>query len=327
VYGISLDADIAVCSPGFFPYRHKKLINSSLKQSISSKEVTGGDGAMLQYEYVYGKKLEASIEDCRFDETYIALQNGTTISTALQDFYIFDEIVTLAAGAGSVAQTPTSKIYVEKPDNTIVTVTPTAKAFTVSGLTTEKVKVSYRYQDTIDSITINADDFPKSYELTMFTKICDKNGVKANVQIIIPQFKLSGSLDISLTQDGVSTSKMDGKALAADDDATGKQYYAKVLIKPVTGSAVVLTGIAVTPPSATLDVSDGDTLQLEVIGIQGGIKANINNPSGTTFASSDATKATVGETTGLVTAVAAGTTIITATNGSFTDEVNITVQA
>lgn len=304
----------------------KTLINSSLKQSISSKEVRGGDGNMLQYEYTYGKQLEVSIEDSRFDEAYIAIQNGVSIVSALQDFYILDEMITLAGGAGAVAQTPVGKLYVEKPNGSIVTITPVAKNFTVAGLTTETVKVSYRYEDTVDSITISADDFPHTYELIMYSKICDKNGVKAHVEIVIPEFKPSGALDISLTSEGVSTSKMDGKTYAATNATTGDEYYAKVMIKPVTGSAVVLTGIAVTPATATLDASDVDTLQLSVIGIQSGVKSNIANPQGTTYATSAAGVALV-SVGGLISCVAPGNCVITATNGSYTDICNITVVA
>lgn len=304
----------------------KTLINSSLKQSISSKEVRGGDANKLQYEYTYGKQLEASIEDSRFDEAYIAIQNGVSIISALQDFYILDEVVVLAAGAGTVLQTPVGKLYVEKPDGSIVTITPVGKNFTVAGLTTEVVKVSYRYQAVIDSITISADEFPHAYELIMYSKICDNTGVKANVEIIIPQFKPSGAIDISLTADGVSTSKMDGKAYATVDTATGKEYYAKVLIKAVSGSSAVLTSIAVTPSAATLDVSDGDTLQLQVIGIQSGLKSNIVNPTGSTYATSSGAVATV-SASGLITAIGAGSCTVTITNGVYTDICNITVEA
>lgn len=83
------------------------------------------------------------------------------------------------------------------------------------------------------------------------------------------------------------------------------------------------TAIDVQPSAYTCDLSDGETVQLQV-----NFTPFDANDEAVTFVSSDPTKATV-NATGLVTPVAAGATTITVTNtqSGKTDTVAITVQA
>lgn len=71
------------------------------------------------------------------------------------------------------------------------------------------------------------------------------------------------------------------------------------------------------PPAATLAV--GAKLQLNPVPVPFGLKATI------TYASSDATKASVDSATGVVTGVAAGSAVITATSGSVATSITVTV--
>lgn len=294
----------------------KTLINSSIKQAVSNKEIRGGFGNALLYDYSYGKMLDITIEDAKMDEAYIAMNNGTTIVTEARKHYILDEVVTLTGGQGVLAQTPVGTIYVQKPDNTIVTVTPTGKNFDMTGfgLTgTEQVKVTYRENAIVDSITIDATRYPKTYELTMIAKMFTKDGQNAEVQIIIPRFKPSGNFELSFTAEGVSTSKLEGKALADENSE-----YATYNVKYLLGNASQMTALAAVPGEVNL--TTGQTAQLTVYGIQGGAKANIVNPDGTTYATSDAAVVTV-NATGLITYVGAGNAVVTVTNGSLKDYV------
>jgi hypothetical protein len=308
----------------------KALMNSALKQAVESMSIKGGFGNKLLFEYNHDKMLDASIESATWDESYLAINNNALITTGADNIYIVDEIVVLTAGVGSVAQTPVGTVYVQKADGTFLTVTPNVKEITVAGGAATTVKVTYKYSTSVDKIIVGADTYPKAYRLILKAKLFQSSGGQTqtgDLEIIIENYKISGNYEITFSASGASTSKIDGKALVATNSTTGEDYYAEVRIKPLTGSAQTLTGIALTPGTATIDASDLETLQLTVIGIQGGVKANITNPTGTTFASSDAAKATVHATSGLVTAVAAGSTTITATNGSLTDICVVTVQA
>lgn len=78
--------------------------------------------------------------------------------------------------------------------------------------------------------------------------------------------------------------------------------------------------ISMTPPTATIDVSDGSTQQLTVT------SEGVNVTADSEFVSSDPTKATV-SASGLVSPVAAGSSTITATYADKTDTTVITVTA
>jgi len=307
----------------------KTLMNSALKQAVESMDIKGGFGNKLLFEFNHDKMLDASIESATWDESYLAINNNALITTGADNIYIIDESVTLIGGNGTLAQTPVGTVYVQKADGTFVSITPVGTTITVPGGVATTVKATYKYSTTVDKIIVGADTYPKTYRLILKAKLFQSSSGQTqtgDLEIIIENYKITGNYEITFSANGASTSKIDGKALVATN-SSGEDYYAEVRIKPLSGSAVTLTQIAVTPGTVTLDASDGDTQQLTVIGIQGGVKANITNPTGTTFASSDATKASVHATSGLVTAVAAGSAIITATNGSLTDICSVTVEA
>lgn len=303
----------------------KTLINSAFKQAVQSTPIRGGFGSKKLFNFLSQKDLTASLEDARWDESYLAIQNNALIQTGADNIYTVDEPVTLVAGAGAVLQTPVGNLYVQKPDNTIVTITPTGKNFTVAGLTTEAVRVTYRYSTTVDKIVINADDYPKAYRLVLKAKLfLSKSGQSqtGDLEIIIENYQPDGNYEIAFSDKGASTSKLNGTALVATDSITGKDYYAEVRIRNLTGTSIQLSQIAVSPNPVTL-TSGSSTQQLTVIGIQSGAKANIINPDGTTFVSSVPATATV-SAGGLITRVAIGSTVITATNGALTDTVEVT---
>lgn len=103
--------------------------------------------------------------------------------------------------------------------------------------------------------------------------------------------------------------------------ATGVYNFNYIESAPNTESIVEVESIEVTPASKTIDLSEGETVQLVVAFTP----ANASSKD-VTYVSSDPTKATV-SATGLVTPVATGTTTITVTtrNGK-TDTSAITVQ-
>lgn len=280
----------------------RTLLNSSIKESVSSKEIVGGNGSKLQYEYEYGKKLESDTEDCQFKEAFFALANGVDIINELDDFYV-KESLTVASGKVTVSQTPVGKVIIEKDDD-LLEITPTSKDVTVAYADGTEVIATYQYNTSVDTITIDGDHFGRTIDLTLIAKICNKNGLFKELNIHIPKYKISGNIDLTLQHDGVSTTKLTGKAL---DDGTGR--YAKIMIKKVDSTSIAYQQIACTDSEISMAVSG--THQLEIIGIRGGVYSNVPiNVSDCTFTSSDATKASV-SAAGLISGVAAGTANIT----------------
>ena len=302
----------------------KTLINSALKETIQSKEITGGFGAGLQYEFSYGKKLECDIEDCKFEPTFLALNNGVLITSETQNYFSHNEVVTLTNGVGNLAQTPIGKIYVEMPDGTNQIVdTNNLKPITI-GTATIDIVCTYQYSTTVDTISIDSDKYPSSIELTLISKVFNANGQSKELQIFIPKYKISGSMDLSFTQDGVSSSKLSGKALA-----TNTNNYAKIMMKTLGTNSVPVIQIACTTAEVTLANAATDTL--EVIGIRGGVYGNVLMSNALLdFTSSAAGVVTAGLHTGLLTWAGAGVATITialTSDNTIIDVVNVTCNA
>ncbi len=87
-----------------------------------------------------------------------------------------------------------------------------------------------------------------------------------------------------------------------------------------------VASIAVTPATVTLDVSDAETQQLTTIATFTGAGGTEDVTNSASYVSSDPTKATV-SSTGLITAVAAGSTTVTATYAGQSDTCAVTVEA
>jgi hypothetical protein len=297
----------------------KTLINSAFTQSVTNDEVRGGFGNGLAYVFSHDKKIDVSVEAANFMVEYIALNNGVGIVNGLKNYFVYDEVVTLSAGSGVVATTPVGSIYVQKADGSIVTVTPSGMNFTVSGGANTTVRVSYQTSTSVDSISIDADKYPNAYELTLIAKIFEGSGQVAELQIKIPQFKISGTFDLTLGAASVSTSKLDGSALVNTDGS-----YATIMIKPVGSTAVTYQAIAATPSAVSVS-SASPTAQITVYGIRGGVYANTVVTAGCTFVSSTPATATV-NSSGQITRVAAGSTTITITHtaSTLTDSVIVT---
>jgi len=303
------------------------LLNSSLKTAVTSTPIRGGFGGKLLFNFKSDKDLTVDLEDARWDETFLALSNNSPIQTVADDYYKLDEIVTLVGGVGTTANVPTTNVYVQKPDNTILTITPSGSTFTVAGLTTETVKVTYRYSTTVDKIVVTADTFPKAYRLILKGKLFQTASGQqqtGEVEIIIENYLLDGKYDITLSQKGASSSKVSGSALIATN-AAGQDYYAEVRIKNLAGSSVQLMQIAASPSTVSLSTIS-PTQQISVIGIQSGLKSNVIIPSADcTFSSATTADVTV-SSSGLLTRVATGSSLITIVHvaSGLKDYVNVT---
>ncbi len=305
----------------------KTLINSALETSVQEMLIKGGFSNKLQYIFNYEKELSVTLEDCRWDETYLAINNGELIQSGAKDIYITENI-TLSGDAGVVTETPVGNIYVVKADKSIVTITPTGKNFTVTGGGDTNVEVTYMYNETVDQIDITTDGFPKAYRLVLKGKLFQKASGQSQtgeLQIIVENFKADGSFTLDFTADGASTSALNGRALEFSE--AGKSLYAKCFIVPLGDvEALQLTQIAATP--SFVEMADAQTQQISIIGIQSGMKGNVSiSPADCTFTSD--TVATAGvNSNGLITATDVdGTAIITVTHtaSGFVDNVVVEV--
>ena len=307
-------------------------LNTSVEVSMQEQNVNAGKGNKLVYSFKYGRELNVTLEAANWDLRYVAANTGSKITEGLTDVYKLGECVQLTGGIGVLSTTPIGQVAVELGDGNIITVDSddTSIDLTAFGLTNESVKATYQYNKVAKSITIDADTAPGVFRLVLDAERHNNRvGKVGNIQIIVPSYQPSGNFTMNFTPDGVTSTNIDGKALAVEGDtcADGSAVYAYVKEFDETASAVSVTEIAATPATINLDHSDtSTTATISVIGLKGALYAPIKlDNADCTFTSDHPEYATVGDHDGVVTAVAAGTVKITVTYDGKTDEVDVVV--
>lgn len=305
-------------------------LNASIEVSMQEQNVNAGKGNKLFYSYKYGRELAVTLEAADWKTEFIAVQVGSKITEGLDDAYVMAKCITITDGIGVLPSTPISDISVELNDGTIVTVAAeeTTIDLTKFGVENGTVKVTYQYKRVMKSVTIDAETSPSVYKLVLYAdKHNNKLGKVGSVQIVIPSYQPSGNFTINFTPDGVTSTNVDGKALAVEgdscEDGSGVYAYIKEFNEETT--AITVNEVAATP--ATIEFTTaGETQTLSVIGLKGALYNPIElENSECTFVSDAPEVATVDES-GTVTAVATGSAKITISYGNIEDEVNVNVE-
>lgn len=317
-------ADVAYFVDGMLAFTGKTALNTSISVSMEDQEITGGKGAKVLYKYKYGRKLSPTIEMADWNLAYIAVNVGSAIAENLKDVYVVGECVTLTKGVGTLKKTPVGEVFIERADGTTAKVSPVGNTITV-GSEDGAVSATYKFSSVVKNITIDADSIPMIGELVLTADKCNnKKGRVGQIQIDIPSFQPNGTFDISLQADGVSSTSISGDALAVEGESCsdGSAIYAYISEIPVAETEIAVNDIAVTP--AVFTIKKGAKQPLSVVGIRGGIFANVSiDPADCVFGVETEATATVKD--GVVTAVAAGTTYISVKYGNAEDTVKVTV--
>lgn len=322
-------ADFAYYVNGALACTGTTNLNTSIEVSMQEQNVNAGKGNKLVYSFKYGRELSATLEAADWKLEYIAANVGSRITEGLTDVYKMAECVTLKDGIGTVASAPIGDVAVELPNGTVVTVKPDASNIdlTAYGLTTESVRVTYKYSKAAKTIVIDTDSTPLVGELVLDAdKHNNKLGKVGSVQIIIPSYQLSGNFSISFTPDGVTSTNLDGKALAVEGEtcSDGSSVYAYIKEFNDTAAALSVSEIAATPADIKLSAVN-ETKEISVVGLKGELYSPIElDNADCTFESDTPSAATVDES-GIVKAVADGSAKITVTYNGMKDEVNVTV--
>lgn len=303
--------------------KSKTLLNSNVEFNVDETEIRGGKLHKLLYTYNHSKTGEATLEDATWKIEALAINSGTEFQEQLTDVYVFEELVQLDSnGKGQVVkQAPVngSSAYVQVSNKSVVTKTFSGSEFDMGAAYANKqVYVTYKYNDTIDVLTIEGDKFPKAYELVMDFEVYNgrTGAIKEKILITFPAFKPSGNFEIAFSSDTPSTTTLTGKFL--DDD--GVYGYVKVI--PIAGETQSYFGIAADVGDLELDA--GEDYVLTTYALRGGVFAPVKlDASELTFESSDTSVATVSNT-GLIEYVGSGTSIITVEYEDFKDVVQVT---
>lgn len=320
-------ADFALKYNGVLACTGTTNLNTSIEVTMQEQNVNAGRGNKLVYSYKYGREMNITLEAADWKLEYIAANLGNSITTKLTDVYKLGECVQLTNGVGTLKSVPVGDVAVELADGSIVTVKPENSAIDLSGkgVENEAVRATYQFSTMAKSITIDADTSPNVFELVL---VADKHnnrlGKVGSVEIVIPAYQPSGNFTINFTPDGVTSTNIDGKALTVEGDRCddGSSVYAYINEFDDTASSISVSDIAVTP--AVITMAAGDTRKLSVIGLKGGLYSPVELDSADCTFTSD-TPASVTAEDGVITAVTAGSALVTAAYGELTDIVKVTV--
>lgn len=303
-------------------------LNSSIDVSMQEQNLNAGKGNKLIYSYKYGRELNVSLEAGDWKLEYIAAQTGSKITEGLNDVYALGECVQLTGGIGVLKSTPVGDVAVEFGNGTIVTVTPIGNTIdlNVYGKTNETVNATYQFNRTSKKITIDSESSPAVYKLVLDAdKHNNKIGKVGSIQIVVPSYQPSGNFTMSFTPDGISSTTIDGKALAVEGDtcSDGSGVYAIVNDFDDTAQAMEAVEIAATPALMSFSAK-GETQTISVVGLKGAMYSPIEIANDMCkFTSRADNIATVVD--GVVTAVADGVTTIEIDYNGIKDEIDVEV--
>lgn len=303
----------------------KTLIDSSLDMTLSNTDIRGGRGNPLLSTYYHTSNLEIKVTETQFNLDFLALAVGSDVVTG--DSVYTEENVTLGVGgAGTVLGTPivvnSTTVYgwLTLPDEAgVEKVTFTGQNFT-SALAAEGDIVCVRYYNVNSaarSLTISSEILPKVVRVEMETLLISSQQTTNRigiVQILIPTGTLTGNFSLSMSSDGVSTTPLTVRALANQALQSAACSTAPVLAKiieilddstwytDVVGLSIVGGDFAMTHPS---------TKSLVVYALPSVGAAFLAPVADLTFSSATVGTATI-NSAGLVTTVAAGTSVLKA---------------
>lgn len=305
-------------------FESKTLIDSSIEVTLGSSEIRGGRGNQLQYVYYHSNAMNITLNDTQWNLNFLGNTVGESVVVG-NNAYVEETITLGASGGGTVLGTPLAiqgtALYgwVRQLDGTSQRVTFTGSTFpSSSGTTGDVVCVRYYALDSAsNSITIPAGAVPKVVRLVMEASL-NTGDESANqigkIQFIVYKATLSGSFTLSMTSDGVSQTPLSASALAYQDAetaaCTSASVYAKII--EIVDSANWYDGVT------ALAIEGGDfalattlgTQQLVVYAVKPNVAPFVAPVADLDFTSATVGSATVGLHTGLVTGVAAGTSLL-----------------
>lgn len=333
----------------------KTLSDTTFDASITGEEVRGGPGNLLYGKYFHDSNLNIQITDAMFNLQYVAASLGVDVNQGGVALYESAKAGETVEAGGKITLTETAVAFdgailawYKKPaddDWTVATVSD--NAITISGATAgDHYCVKYFYQnENAKSITIKAQYVPKTLHLVLINDLY--SGDVANVaastskygRLItdIPQYQLDGSQNLAWSATSTATVSLNGSALALDDGSSCEEdpIYG-TMTQEIFGAKWQDDVKAVAVANADLELAKSATETLQVYAVfGGGVASRMMDNSNFKFAVESGTSATVGESTGVVTASdTAGDTVISVTlndaTGKATDKVgyaNVTVKA
>lgn len=276
--------------------------------------------------------MALTLTDSLFDFNYLALNVGGTIQAGADVLTI--EQVTVAEGKVTVGSTPqpfggfgtigwVSKVG--EDSWTTIKFTDTTKEATVSGFTDgDSVCVKYVKNDASAEQFVVSSAFIPAQVYAILTLPLFKTGTESKqfsssskvgeIQVEIPNFIFNGTVDLSLTSSGATTTPLSGNALVtftgSESCESNEGYYAK--LKQITYNKDEFADVkAIAVANGNIEMKANEKVTLQVYALYSGTKApRLLDNSKLTFVSKNQATATVGGADGIVSALTEGTATI-----------------
>ena len=300
-------------------FSSKTMLTDSIDITTDKQEIRAGQGNQLQTVYFHTSAMNIALEEQQFNLSMIAKALGSSVVTGANIWK--EETVTLTGGAGSVLGTPiatsSGTIYgwAELSDGSTERFTFSTKAFTLVGQSTGDVIVRY-YEADADARTVNvsANIIPSVMRIVLDAQLFSGESTTTStligkVLVEIPKAQLDGSVSLELSSTGVSKTPL--KAMALSSVVSGASIYATIT-ESIDSSNWYdsVTMLAIQDDTVALTHPDTETLVVWAIPSNGDAPF-IAPVADLSFTSGTVGTCTVGLHTGLITTVAAGTSVIT----------------
>lgn len=311
----------------------KTLTDSGINMAITGEEARGGQGNILLGKYYHDSSFGLTLTDQIWNLEYLALNAGGAIS-ATADIMTTEQVTVSTGGAIAVTQTPkdftptsgTIGWYKKssEDDTAYKKFAFTGQTATIAGLTDgDIVCIKYVINSTsARKFTINADYIPSVVHAVMTIGLFKAGTTKetlvssskiGNVIVNIPNFQLEGAQDLGLTSSGIATVSLSGSALATfsgGSSCSDHGYYATIT-EDIFGLDEFSRVETIVVANSDIDLSVPQAEKIEVYAMYSdGTVPRLLDNSKLTFTSETAGTATVEANTGIVTAVATGTSVI-----------------
>lgn len=331
----------------------KTLLDSSITVGVSAEDIRGGQGAQLFGKYYHSSTFDINLTDTMFKLEYIAFQTGSTISMG-SDVFV-DESITLAAdGLGVIQGVPmaygsygvigwVTVAGQEEYQKVALTLNADDKyEFTFpGGAAGDEVCIKYVTEDSATRvISVSSNFIPDTVHLVMTANLYDggsgassegTSGTRVGyITVDVPRFQFNGAQELAMSATGVASTPIAGSALASiSANCNQSGYYAEIK-ETIIGSKWYDNVIMLAIEDSDFTLNAPDTRNLKVYAVPRNGSSFLANNANLTFTSANTATATVGANTGVVTAVAAGTTqiVVTITDKPDVEGVaNVTVTA
>ncbi len=311
--------------------------------SNTATDTQGGSANALLLRNYSGKIVQIDLTIRDWNLEYIAVSQGSLINVINSSKYVIEKVANVdtngvvTLGTKDDLPLPVGNVSVKLPNNTRVNVVPGEDGtlnLTAYNVANECVNLTYSFDALGREIDILADGKPRICHLILQGDITDsKFGNVGWVEVDIPSYQVSPDLTITMTNDGTtSDTVLSGVALAlSGQNCSDGMVYGKIKEYIIDFVMPVITELVTSPSPIELALTPTpETQQLTTQGSYGGAYAPVP-VEGVTYTSASPETATV-NATGVVTAVAVGTTQITSsyTNENstvVTDVVDVTVVA